>query len=382
MIWLTLLLWLLCGSAKADSYAYLQMNLKNNASLNTVKAGTIKMAIEIVDYPKGKDLLRRLVLAEAGNQGLVGQALVANSLFNRVALVTGGKGIGSPEKIGEGRHQLTDSATYDPSDFRPEQYRSPTATFYTAGKNSRRPNRKSIDSFILASGQYEPISKGKKDGKRRIWEVGGGKDNALTPNQIVKADKAIELAKNRGQLEAMLEKEGVDRANICNFLDATGFRREDAFDDPSQNVNNVQFKDHVFNTAGNFSVSDPPEKTILKEMEAESDKEPGFFDRVGQTGDILMGALGLGPDREHTVKAGDTAQGVARELGVDVKDLGGLGEDPNLIRPEDVLTAPAKEKTWDEEFEELKRVWGLYEGGIVDRSDVSERIHNIMKPRN
>jgi LysM repeat protein len=116
--------------------------------------------------------------------------------------------------------------------------------------------------------------------------------------------------------------------------------------------------------------------------EAESDKEPGFFDRVGQTGDILMGALGLGPDREHTVKAGDTAQGVARELGVDVKDLGGLGEDPNLIRPEDVLTAPAKEKTWDEEFEELKRVWGLYEGGIVDRSDVSERIHNIMKPRN
>ena len=341
------------------------------------------MAIEIVDiYPKGKDLLRRLVLAEAGNQGLVGQALVANSLFNRVALVTGGKGIGSPDNIGEGRHQLTDSATYDPSDFRPEQYRSPTATFYTAGKNSRRPNRKSIDSFILASGQYEPISKGKKDGKRRIWEVGGGKDNALTPNQIVKADKAIELAKNRGQLEAMLEKEGVDRANIGNFLDATGFRREDAFDDPSQNVNNVQFKDHVFNTAGNFSVSDPPEKTILKEMEAESDKEPGFFDRVGQTGDILMGALGLGPDREHTVKAGDTAQGVARELGVDVKDLGGLGEDPNLIRPEDVLTAPAKEKTWDEEFEELKRVWGLYEGGIVDRSDVSERIHNIMKPRN
>ena len=104
------------------------------------------------------------------------------------------------------------------------------------------------------------------------------------------------------------------------------------------------------------------------------DEEPGFFDKVGQTGDILMSALGFGdstPDKEPTT-----------ETGVDVKDLGGLGEDPNLIRPEDVLTAPAKEKTWDEEFEELKRVWGLYEGGIVDRSDVSERIHNIMKPRN
>ena len=320
-------------------------------------------------YPKGKDLLRRLVLAEAGNQGLVGQALVANSLFNRVALVTGGKGIGSPDNIGEGRHQLTDSATYDPSDFSPEQYRSLTATFYTAGKNSRRPNRKSIDSFILASGQYEPISNSK------IWEVGGEKDNALTPKQIADADKAIELAKNRGQLGAMLGKEGVDRANIGNFLDATGFRRKDTFDDPSQNVNNVQFKDHVFNTAGNFSVSDLPEEATLKEMEAESDKEPGFFGslakayeygsglpkeerrrKVGQTGDILMSALGFGdstPDKEPTTET-------------DV----------------DVLTAPAKEKTWDEEFEELKRVWGLYEGGIVDRSDVSERIHNIMKPRN
>ena len=338
------------------------MNLKNNVSLNIVKAGTIKMAEDKANlYPKGKDLLRRLVLAEAGNQGLVGQALVANSLFNRVALVTGGKGIGSPDSIGGGRYFGKNL---------------PLTTFYTAGENSRRPNRKSIDSTILASGQYEPISNGK------IWGVGGGKDNALTPNQIADADRAIELAKNRGQLEAMLVKEGVDRANIGNLLDATGFRTGAAFNDSSQNVNNAQFGGHVFNTAGNPSASQTPEKTILKEMEAESDKEPGFFDRVGQTGDILMGALGLGPDREHTVKAGDTAQGVARELGVDVKDLGGLGEDPNLIRPEDVLTAPAKEKTWDEEFEELKRVWGLYEGGIVDRSDVSERIHNIMKPRN
>jgi hypothetical protein len=95
-----------------------------------------------------------------------------------------------------------------------------------------------------------------------------------------------------------------------------------------------------------------------------------------------MGALGLGPDREHTAKAGDTVSGVAGELGVDAEDLGGVGDDPDVLNVGDVLTAPAKEKTWDEEFEELKGVWGLYEGGIVDRSDVSERIYNIMKPRN
>ena len=116
--------------------------------------------------------------------------------------------------------------------------------------------------------------------------------------------------------------------------------------------------------------------------EVERDKEPGFFDKIGQTGDILGSMVGLGSDRERTVEAGDTAHGIAGELGVDVGDLGGLGEDPKLIHPGDVLTAPPEEKTWEEELEELKRVWGLYEGGIVDRADVSERIHNIMKPRN
>jgi hypothetical protein len=115
-------------------------------------------------------------------------------------------------------------------------------------------------------------------------------------------------------------------------------------------------------------------------MEVESDKKSGFFGKVGQTGDILGSMVGLGSDRERIVEAGDNAHGIAGEFGVDVGDLGGLGKDPKLIHPGDVLTAPAK--TWEEELEELKRVWGRYEGGIVDRSDVSERIHNIMKPRN
>ena len=32
---------------------------------------------------------------------------------------------------------------------------------------------------------------------------------------------------------------------------ATGFRTADAFNDQSQNVNNVVYKNHIFNTAGN-----------------------------------------------------------------------------------------------------------------------------------
>jgi LysM repeat protein len=40
----------------------------------------------------------------------------------------------------------------------------------------------------------------------------------------------------------------------------------------------------------------------------------------------MIGLGPEGPDREHTVQAGDTAAQVARELGVRVEDLGGLGD--------------------------------------------------------
>ena len=325
------------------------MNLKNNASLNIVKAGTIKMAEDKANlYPKGKDLLRRLVLAEAGNQGLVGQALVANSLFNRVALVTGGKGIGSPDSIGGGRYFGKNL---------------PLTTFYTAGENSRRPNRKSIDSTILASGQYEPISNGK------IWGVGGGKDNALTPNQIADADRAIELAKNRGQLEAMLKSEGVDRANIGNLLDATGFRTGAAFNDSSQNVNNAQFGGHVFNTAGNPSASQTAEADVLEEMPHKSD-ESVVADAL-RVVELPPGTPELESDsildRDYTVRADDTLSKIAREQGVDRKQIGGLrdAEKRGLIYPGDTLTLPPEQKD-----------------RVSYPDPVSERIYNIMKPRN
>lgn len=354
MIWLTLLLWLSCGSAKADSYAYLQMNLKNNASLNIVKAGTIKMAEDKANlYPKGKDLLRRLVLAEAEGEGLVGQALVANSLFNRIAIMTGSKGIGSPDNIGGGRYSGK---------------RKALSTFYSGG-NSTYPDRKSIDSTILASGQYEPISRGKKDGKRRIWEVGGEKDNALTPDQIADADKAIELAKNRGQLGAMLVKEGVDRANIGNLLDATGFRTGASFNDSSQNVNNTQFGGHVFNTAGNPSASQTAEAAALGEMPRKSD-ESVVADAL-RVVELPPGTPELESDsildRDYIVRAGDTLSKIAREQGVDRKQIGGLrdAEKRGLIYPGDILTLPPEQKD-----------------RVSYPDPVSERIYNIMKPRN
>jgi hypothetical protein len=57
------------------------------------------------------------------------------------------------------------------------------------------------------------------------------------------------------------------------------------------------------------------------------------------------------------------------------------GEDRDLIHPGQVLTAPPEEKTLEEDWEELKKIWGLYKGGMIGHSDVSDRIQNIMKPR-
>jgi hypothetical protein len=103
--------------------------------------------------------------------------------------------------------------------------------------------------------------------------------------------------------------------------------------------------------------------------------------KVGQTVDVAGSMVGLGPDRERVAQAGDTAADIARELGVRVEDLGGLGDDPDLIYPEQVFTAPPEDTTLEEDWEELKKIWGLYEGGVVDHSNVSSRIQNIMKPK-
>lgn len=129
------------------------------------------------------------------------------------------------------------------------------------------------------------------------------------------------------------------------------------------------------------SVVEQLEKDSKKLSKAALGKELGFFDKVGQTVDVAGSMVGLGPDRERVVQAGDTAAEIARELGVRVEDLGGLGDDPDLVYPEQVLTAPPEDTTLEEDWEELKKIWGLYEGGVVDHSNVSSRIQNIMKPK-
>ena len=149
-------------------------------------------------------LLQRLVLAESGGEGLLGMSLVARSVLNRAALIQSGK-------VSPGMFLAKDET---------------------------------ITGVIMGSGQYQPISDGSINKSR-------------TESQMSSALQAIDLARDLSKLKEQLKAAGVPDNNIRKLMAATGFRTGSAFNDPSQNVNVVQFKNHYFNTAGNKSLATP-----------------------------------------------------------------------------------------------------------------------------
>lgn len=148
-------------------------------------------------------LLQRLVLAEARGEGLVGMALVARATMNRWKLLNYGG--------------------------------MPNYTF-SLGKNQES----SLANVISASDQFQPVSDGSINTN---W----------TDDQYKAAAQAVRLGNAPRMLAARLKSLGYSKIDIAKLLNATGFRAGSAFNDPSQNVNVVKFKGHVFNTAGNDS---------------------------------------------------------------------------------------------------------------------------------
>jgi len=148
------------------------------------------------------DLFKRLVLAESGGEGELGMALVARSVMNRAGLIQSGK-------VGPGMFMAND---------------------------------KSITGVIMGKGQYQPVSDGSINTER-------------SDAQMAKAAAAIKLAKNVDQLKAKLKAAGMSTDEINKLVASTGFRTGSAFNDPSQNVNVVKFKNHFFNTAGNAGLT-------------------------------------------------------------------------------------------------------------------------------
>ena len=151
------------------------------------------------------DLLKRLVAAESESEGLLGMALVARSVLNRAGLIQSGK--------------------------------ASTGTFLAKDDT--------VTGVIMGRNQYQPISDG------RI-------NNNFGDVTLETAEKAIELAQDINKLKQTLKSEGFNDSDISKLLAATGFRTGSAFNDPSQNVNVVKFKNHYFNTAGNSQLKIAP----------------------------------------------------------------------------------------------------------------------------
>ncbi|MGE0712554.1 MAG: peptidoglycan-binding protein [Planctomycetota bacterium] len=140
------------------------------------------------------ELLSRLVLAEAGNEGTLGMALVARSVLNRSALIQSGA--------------------------------------VRAGSYLSRSG--SIHDVIHGRRQYQPVSNGTI---RR----------ARSAAELAQAREAIALAQDTDALRKALEQAGVSAEGIQRLLSATGFRARTAFNDPSQNYARQRLGNHVFN---------------------------------------------------------------------------------------------------------------------------------------
>ena len=155
--------------------------------------------INVINNLPQEELYKRMVVREAGNQGLLGMALVARSIDNRF------KTLNQSDKI-------------KPSLFGAKD--------------------KTIRGILLGDKQYSPVK-----------DFSAARE--LTDPEEAAAMEAISLSKDVGGLSNLLQEKGYDEDQIFKLLNSTGFRRYDAEYDKSQEVNTEGFGEHIFNMAGN-----------------------------------------------------------------------------------------------------------------------------------
>lgn len=159
-----------------------------------------RTAINLINNLPEKELLYRTIWNEAGGEGLLGMALVVNSIFNRKAILDQGARL----------------------------------SLYQA-------NDKTIKGILTGKNQFEPVT-----GNRKVL-------NPISEDEKQKVIEAIELAGNKRLLENKIKEEinNISNNDTLSLLNSTGFRGKNAKLDKSQNVNVVTYKGHKFNTAGN-----------------------------------------------------------------------------------------------------------------------------------
>ena len=186
----------------------------------------------------GHDLFKKLILAEARGEGLGGMAMVARSVLNRQAII--------------------------------EETGNPGTFMAKSG---------SLLDIINAPGQYSPVQNGAIDKK-------------FTPAELGLADRAIGIAKSHERLKGVLTTGGIDERKLMKLMSATGFRNYSAGAeyDRSQDVNQVKFGNHTFNTAGN--------ENLDTRFLTRDEKQSGIFQKL-----LSPEGLSLG-DKTELKKAG------------------------------------------------------------------------------
>jgi len=144
-----------------------------------------------------KELLKKLALAEARSEGVVGQALVIRSVLNRQEAIKSG------------------------------------ANFNTRSTNIR--------DIVYAPNQYQPVG----DSRNSI-------DQSFSAAQLSSAEKAYQLALNPAELQRRIESDGVSATNARGLVLSTGFDSLGGQGRP----NAVTYRGHVFvDNVNNFGVT-------------------------------------------------------------------------------------------------------------------------------
>ncbi len=144
-----------------------------------------------------KELLKKLALAEARGEGVLGQALVIRSVLNRQEAIKSG------------------------------------ANFNTRSTNIR--------DIVYAPNQYEPVG----DSRNSI-------DQSFSAAQLSSAEKAYQLALNPAELQRRIESDGVSATNARGLVLSTGF---DSLGGQGRS-NAVTYRGHTFtDNINNFGVT-------------------------------------------------------------------------------------------------------------------------------
>jgi hypothetical protein len=200
-----------------------------------------------------KELLKRLMVAEAGGEGVEGMAMVGRSVINRAGLIQSGE-------VGAGTFNASSG---------------------------------SVTDVIQAPNQYQPYAQGKLN-------------TPLNADQNSKAEEAYQLIMNDPEYRKRIKSTfNLTDQQVNHGAAATGFRNYNAGAgvDTSQQKNEFNAGNHTFNTAGNLKLKTAYNSATVKTPStnpSSTAQQPQNPSPTGQLGQAITNNYGMKVDEERT----------------------------------------------------------------------------------